>query len=41
MPVKLHKDVTVTVKVIVSKEAVAAEAAPVAAEEAEAASAEA
>jgi large subunit ribosomal protein L9 len=33
VPVKLHKDVTVTVKVTVAKDAVAAEAAPVAAEE--------
>ena len=33
VPVKLHKDVTVSVKVTVAKEAGAAEAAPVAAEE--------
>src|SRR5271169_3089581 len=33
VPVKLHRDVTVTVKVTVSKESVAAEAAPVSAEE--------
>jgi large subunit ribosomal protein L9 len=33
VPIKLHKDVTVTVKVTVGKEAVAAEAAPVAVEE--------
>src|ERR1035438_4804182 len=33
VPIKLHKDVTVTVKVTVAKDAVAAEAAPVAAEE--------
>jgi large subunit ribosomal protein L9 len=41
VPIKLHKDVTVTVKVTVGKEAGTAEAAPVAVEAEEAASAEA